>query len=98
MRKLRFTLATAQTVHDPKKRATMLAAAALEDVESILLLGRALHEAEQAALLIEDPEERQQMLESVHRVMERAGYDSKHKAFLLKRAALAASNALVSVD
>lgn len=98
MRKLRFTLASAADIRDPKKRATMLAAAALEEVETILLLGRALHEAEQAALLVDDPEQRQQVLEGVYRVMERAGYDSKHKAFLLKKAALAATNSLVSTD
>lgn len=98
MRKLRFTLASSQEVHDPKKRANMLAAAALEEVETILLIGRALHEAEQAALLIEDDGQRQQVLDNVYRVMERAGYDSKHKAFLLKKAAQAATNSLVTVD
>lgn len=98
MRKLRFTLQGAQEVADPKKRATMLATAALDEVETVLLLGRVLHEAEQAALQIEDDAQREQVLAMVQRVMERAGYDSKHKAFLLKKAAQNVTTGLASTE
>lgn len=90
MRKLKYTLLNASSIRDPRKRASTLAAAALEEVESVLLLAKALHMAEKAALEIDDDFQREQALANVQRVKDRAGYDSARKAFLVKQAARAA--------
>lgn len=98
MRKLRYTILNAESVSDPRKRSQMLAAAALEEAEGVLLLAKTLHLAERAAQEIKDEEQRALALENVYRVMERAGYDLEQRAFIMKRAARAQAAALKSQE
>lgn len=81
MRKLKYTLMSAADISDPRKRASVLAAAALEELETVLLVAKALHMAEKAAQEVEDEEMRERSIDKVYRVMSRSGYDIDKRAF-----------------
>lgn len=87
MRKLKYTLLSAADVRDPRKRAQMLATAALEEVETVLLVAKALHLAERSVAEIEDPAQQQRTREKLEHAMERAGYDIETRTFLVRQIA-----------
>jgi rubrerythrin len=87
MRKLKYTFMSAADVKDPRKRAQMLATAALEEVETVLLVAKALHLAEKAAREVEDPALQERTLEKLQLAMERSGYDIETRTFAVREIA-----------
>lgn len=85
MRKLDYALLSAESTTDPKKRALMLAQAAIEEARTLDLIAQVLHEAEFAASAITDPFERERTVAAVNKAMERIGYNNRRKMFQLNR-------------
>lgn len=85
MRKLDYALLSAESMADPKKRALMLAQAAIEESRTLALIAQVLQEAEFAATSVTDPLEREQTVAAVNKAMERVGYNTRRKMFQLHR-------------
>lgn len=83
MHKLNFLLQRAEGISDPKQRALVLAGGAVDEIQTMQLLARVLQEAENAALSIENVDERNKALATIRRVFDRFGYNPIEKSFSL---------------
>ncbi len=81
MQKLNYTLHSASSIPDPKKRTQLLLGAAIEQMRTVQLLAQILEAAEDAAMSVDDPAERESLVQSVEKVMQKMGYDAEASAF-----------------